>query len=447
MKSFAGFAVVVLCLAAPAWAVEREAADEDQEPAESRSWSSRLGYESESTLKSESAAKSFFYLSNEVPWPEKKPLPSDVKPAAVPAPAKSSAKPDEDAEAAPVKSTRAAIPRTQASADTAESETVESSKPALHKTSAETRAAQPPKKSASVKKAGLPNIEELLADVRRAAQPRTSSQQRSRPATTTTGTAAAGAGVQSQGAPAEQQSPQVAADAGPAGPTYSEVIGTVDMDELAKDLASLQTPQEPASPAQKKKLEAEPAAAGMNGWLVSAVISATAGAVVLGVSMVRRMRKPKIRSQNQIDAETRAFFAKLASEKRRSADVNPPAPAPLRREPVRPAAGPPPAIPQPIPDAALEEQRMAEAFVDDPAVEDALTFRQAGPADVADAAEPEHRAYLLPPELNNETYKEVIRQAAEGVPPTGIADRMNLGEGEVRLVLDLARLTHERTAA
>ena len=372
--------------APPAPAVERDAAEEAiEEYARTPTLTSKPGFESESKLKDDPSGKSFFFLSNDVQWPERKELVIPAKPPAPPKvpkePKKRPVKPVE-VEADVEVDMEAALPAdfddstAAAKADKkspGKTQTAKSPSPAA---AAEATKPKPPKKPA----VALPDIEQLLADVRRSAQPRFSSDL-----------------------------PAPAARENPAEPRHvaSEVESSVDMDALGNDLEKLQKDNAELS---KKADESEPAQLGFSGWVIPAAATAGAALICLVVLLIRRRKTgaPRIRSQSQIDAETRAYFGKLLVEQRKRAS----------HQKAKPEAEEVPEIVVPeIPPAAEIEQ------------------------------EEQPHVYLLPPELAGGEYKEVIRLAAEGDQPELIAEKLNMGEGEVRLVLDIARLSRERMQA
>lgn len=376
--------------------VEREPEVDDRETVESEAPQPKVGYQIESKLKTESAANSYFFLTNEVHWPEKKELPEPPKPAAprepvppkiikrpVPAEAEAGSKPESTDTAvkgpAPIKQPKSGEPSKPAAAMAAKKQ-------------------KPPKKPA----AAMPDIEKLLQEVRQSAQPKLPSEPS--PAATT-----------ARGIPGEQP------------PIYTEVEGSIDMDALAQDLAALQK----KDPADLTGKPGRPAAADSklsetSWWMISAMITGLAAAVygiVYGATIALRKRRRQIRSQSQIDAETRAFFDKLLAEQKRRA--------------ARPRAEPrPQPSPKTVAPPSLEAPAAPAREPEPPSFEDVLEEQETGPG-----------VYLLPPELAEGEYKEAVKLASMGESPKSIAEKLNLGEGEVRLVLDIARLSRERLQA
>lgn len=382
----------VLAVPVTSSGIERETAEEGEGRVEKEKPKSKVGFESESKLKSESAANSYFFLTNDVAWPEKK----EIAPAPRPQSAAAQPKPEPQPAATPKTQKHETDPKTAGDrtedthltdAGTAQARPTKRGKP-------QAATADVPKKSKPAKKPAIamPDIEQLLADVRRSAQPKLSPE----PAASTS-------------------SKPMSEDL----PIYSEVEGSVDMDALAQDLAKLKD----AVPAKPARSAVEIPEDGPAWWLISAAVTGIAIAIYYAIHLTLRKRKQRtIRSQSQIDAETRAFFDKLLSEQRRRA-ARDPRPEHPRRSDSAAALVPPPVSPPP---AEFEPEIPAE--------------------DTADT-ESNRPVYLLPPELAEGAYKEAVKMAAMGESTRGISEKLNLGEGEVRLVLDIARLTRERMMA
>ncbi|OGH57386.1 MAG: hypothetical protein A3G34_04305 [Candidatus Lindowbacteria bacterium RIFCSPLOWO2_12_FULL_62_27] len=383
-----GLLSLVLILPSPAHAVERETDGEAEPKAQQAAPAAKVGYEAESDLKHEPASKSYFFLTNDIQWPEKMelaplPKPAPPTPQAEPAPIEQKrprprpkpepelepepAGPDTAMAETPVRTTVTKLPIAQADRDKRKKPPV-TRKPAV----------------------AMPDIEKLLADVRRSAQPKMPAD---------------------AGAPPSGSAPKPPADLTP---YRSEVEGVVDIDALARDLEKLQT-EAPAAGAAAAKIsppkQAGEKPAGSDGWTISAAVTATAAALYYAISVAIRRRRKHIRPQSHIDAETRAFFDKLIAEQRRRAAA---------RESAKPAPAPAPAPAPP-----------GETI----------------PAEVQDEETLVPEVFLLPPELAEGAYKEAVKLAAMGETPHDISEKLNLGEGEVRLVLDIARLTHQRMQA
>ncbi len=333
----------------------------------------KLGFGSESKLKSEPAGKSYFFLTNDVQWPEKKELPAPTKPVPPVKPPSVRSEPEGE-EKHPI------------TADTGVKTAVQNKS----NRTPEKQANGATKKTKLGKKSGvpMPDIEQILADVRRSAQPK----------------------LPSEPAPAL---PASARSAEPQ-PSPNEIEVSVDMDELARDLAMLQKSGDQGSTAAARKETAasqESKSQQADWWKICALVTGAAAAgfgLYYGACAAIRRRKHHSRSQAQIDSETRVFFDKLLSEQRRRAS-RPAAPVPPRHAAAPPVEEVPVEIPEPEPEP------------------------RTGP-DV----------FLLPPELAEGAYKEAVTLAAKGESARQISEKLNLGEGEVRLVLDIARLTRER---
>jgi len=373
----------VTCAVGVAGAVERGADESEGAQADlSARPEPRKGYESSSGLKTDPAGKSFFFLTNEIGWPEKKDLPA---PASL-------------ATATPAAAGAVGSQAQQVEKPVTESDKTTNLEPKAQKSAPEKPAnAQPAKidkkqKTAARKPAvSLPDIEQLLDDVRKSAQPRLVAEPPAR------------AAKSSSAAPPAAE---------PALPVYHEVEVPVDLDDLASDLEKMQ--REQPRPADLTSTAAAHTDA-TPWWIMTAACAGLAASVLIAWWLFRRGRqqqKSQIRPQSQIDAETKKFFARLISEQRRRAAA--------KREDdavtaMDPAADESPAQPEP---AVPEHETLA-----------------AGP-----------EIFLLPPELAENEYKEVVRLASQGAPPETISQKLNMGEGEVRLVLDIARLSRGKLA-
>lgn len=375
----------------PATAVERTIAVEKEDEAVAREQPKvDIGFASESKLKTEPSGKAFFFLSNESPWPEKEALPPLPKPVlTVKKPERKPAPP-------------AGIGGPQPEADPeAESPETTAVKAGVKKGDEGRKTAPAAKvidktKVKPVKKPGrpLPDIDKLLAEVRQSAKPKWSDAPTPRPA--------------ASGGPA-----RIEPTAGPVEPAIqvAEVEGAVDMDALARDLENFQK-----SPAVKPAAVAPASETGTPWWWLAASLTvlAAGGSVLYWI----KHRRPHIRSQSAIDSETRAYFKKLYAEQQKRA----------ARRPVPVAAAP----------ATADEPYYAPAAEAAPEPEDI----EIPPPDTAE----EPNIFLLPPELAEGVYREVVMLAGAGETAETIAGKLSLGEGEVRLVLDIARLSRYQTA-
>lgn len=385
----------------PALGVERDEPLQEEETFNKNTrQNSKLGFEAESKLAAEPAGRSYFRFTNDEPWPEKKELPPPPKPAA-PVKAPVHVEPQVTQIESP-DGTTSSDEKHPPSPDT----NVKISAHAKSGRAADKQPAGTIKKPRRQKSpVAMPDIEQLLADVRRGAQPKLPSEPAQAPTRT-----------------------QDALSAVVPVPSSNEVEGNVDMDALARDLALLQKNTEPASavPAAKNaRVVSEESKSRENAWWkICALVTGAAAAGVglyFGAAAAIRRRKRHIRSQAQIDSETRVFFDKLLAEQRRRA-ARPAAPAPFQHA----APQPPPESPVEIPENMAEPPEFQRETEPEPEPE-------RGPG-----------VFLLPPELAEGAYKEAVTLAARGESPRVISEKLNLGEGEVRLVLDIARLTRER---
>lgn len=379
-RTIALAAAFSLAAASNLFAVERSGGGEEEEAFSREVLQPKAGYASESRLKNEAGAKSFFFLSNDLPWPEKKPIPT-ATPATPYTPKKpaEASKPVAEVEAELMTPLPASKPETKPVGAVSKG-----------KSPQKTAEGNDSKKSKAIKKRvmPLPDIEKLLADVRQSAKPKMS----------------AGTAKSAAESPAKTQA--ITSE-------VAEVEGTVDIDDLARDLEKFQKDEEKPPGAPREKISTkppEPPPAAASWWVISAGVTALAAAGACLFLFIRR-RRPHIRPQSAIDAETRAYFKKLLAEQQRR----------------RPAPAPQPAL-EPEPQEPVEYPPMAGDLMEPPP-----------PVE-------EQNVFLLPPELAEGAYKEVVMMAGMGENAESISKKLNLGEGEVRLVLDIARLSRYHPA-
>lgn len=435
---FASVAAFLWIALPGAWAVERE----DDESVESQpevsatsgSLQEKVGFESESKLKTDPSGKSFFFLNNGVQWPEKVELVPPPKPPAPPAPKRpvgtkasveASVDEDDDGETPKV------------SGDTSSSGRPAAAKAASKAASGKTAETKEPKKPKAPKKpaVSLPDIEQLLNDVRRSAQPKLPSDARPAPKRPSPASVVPSSEVDEDVPGAVRSNPEPPAGTTDASQAYNEVEAPVDMDALVHDLEKLQRPQTPSVAKKSSSTSSESGSDEIPWWW--SVAAVTVGAVGLGFlyPMWRKRRRPAgIRPSENVDAETQKFIRQAQDElKRRRAQqkaferediVSPPAPSrPSAARPARPQ--PAPVYEEPTPVYEPSSPVITDSEVDETA----------------------SQVYLLPPELaEEERYKDVVEMASKGEGPRSIADKLNLGEGEVRLVMDIARLSRGRVS-